>query len=145
MKPAVVVVEEGAALRARLSQALGGRNLMVVSNAEAARALEEFGGESEDTLDRVAQFLEAEGRFSVVLLAASTAAEDRGSSRSMGLGSLDREASTTPATASLGRVEWEYIQRVLRECGGNISQAARLLGINRRSLQRKLAKYPPVR
>lgn len=46
---------------------------------------------------------------------------------------------------SLDRVEWEHIQRVLAECGGNISQAARLLGIDRRSLQRKLAKFPPYR
>ena len=44
---------------------------------------------------------------------------------------------------SLARVEWEHIQRILTDCGGNISQAARLLGIHRRSLQRKLLKYPP--
>jgi len=31
---------------------------------------------------------------------------------------------------------------VLADCDGNISQAARLLGIHRRSLQRKLSKYP---
>jgi len=43
---------------------------------------------------------------------------------------------------SLARVEWEHIQRVLADCGGNISQAARLLGVHRRSLQRKLSKYP---
>lgn len=43
---------------------------------------------------------------------------------------------------SLARVEWEHINRVLAECGGNISRAARLLGLQRRSLQRKLAKYP---
>ncbi|MCC6235601.1 MAG: response regulator [Verrucomicrobiales bacterium] len=46
---------------------------------------------------------------------------------------------------SLDRVEWEHIQRVLADCGGNVSQAARRLGIDRRSLQRKLAKYPPSR
>ena len=44
---------------------------------------------------------------------------------------------------SLARVEWEHIQRVLTDCGGNVSQAAKLLGIHRRSLQRKLSKYPP--
>jgi len=44
---------------------------------------------------------------------------------------------------SLDRVEWEHMQRVLRDCGGNISAAARMLGIERRSLQRKLQKYPP--
>ena len=36
-------------------------------------------------------------------------------------------------------------QRVISDCDGNISQAARLLGIHRRSLQRKLGKYPPPR
>ena len=43
---------------------------------------------------------------------------------------------------SLARIEWEHIQRVLSDCGGNVSQAARLLGVHRRSLQRKLGKYP---
>ncbi len=44
---------------------------------------------------------------------------------------------------SLARVEWEHIQRVLADCDDNISKAAKLLGIHRRSLQRKLSKYPP--
>jgi two-component system response regulator RegA len=43
---------------------------------------------------------------------------------------------------SLARVEWEHIQRVLADCGGNVSKAARALGIHRRSLQRKLSKHP---
>jgi two-component system response regulator RegA len=46
---------------------------------------------------------------------------------------------------SLARVEWEHIQRILADCGGNVSQAARVLGIHRRSLQRKLAKRPVPR
>lgn len=46
---------------------------------------------------------------------------------------------------SLARLEWEHINRVLTDCGGNISEAARRLGIHRRSLQRKLQKYPPQR
>lgn len=44
---------------------------------------------------------------------------------------------------SLAMVEWEYMQRVLTDCGGNVSQAAKLLGLHRKSLQRKLSKYPP--
>lgn len=47
-----------------------------------------------------------------------------------------------PPVPSLARVEWEHIQRVLASCDGNISAAARLLGLHRRSLQRKLSKYP---
>lgn len=46
---------------------------------------------------------------------------------------------------SLARAEWEHINRVLSDCAGNISEAARRLGIHRRSLQRKLQKYPPLK
>lgn len=46
---------------------------------------------------------------------------------------------------SLARVEYEHLQRVLADCDGNISEAARRLGLHRRSLQRKLGKYPPNR
>jgi two-component system response regulator RegA len=44
---------------------------------------------------------------------------------------------------SLARAEWEHINRVLADCEGNISEAARRLKIHRRSLQRKLQKRPP--
>lgn len=43
---------------------------------------------------------------------------------------------------SVYRVEWEHIHRVLAEQNGNISESARLLGIHRRTLQRKLSKHP---
>ena len=58
--------------------------------------------------------------------------------------STDPKASTDGYRApSLARAEWEHIQRVLSDCGGNVSEAARRLGIHRRSLQRKLQKYAP--
>ena len=44
---------------------------------------------------------------------------------------------------SLERLEWEHIQRVLQDHGGNITRSAEALGLHRRSLQRKLGKYPP--
>lgn len=44
---------------------------------------------------------------------------------------------------SLDRVEWEYLQRVLADCQGNVSEAARRLRMHRRSLQRKLSRLPP--
>lgn len=47
-----------------------------------------------------------------------------------------------PALTPLGRLEWEHIHRALTETHGNVSAAARLLGMHRRSLQRKLAKHP---
>lgn len=43
---------------------------------------------------------------------------------------------------SLERVEWEHIQRVLHDCGGNVTKAAAALGIHRRTLQRKLSYRP---
>ncbi len=45
-------------------------------------------------------------------------------------------------TPSLARVEWEHMNRVLTDCGGNVSEAARALNMHRRSLQRKLARRP---
>jgi two-component system response regulator RegA len=54
----------------------------------------------------------------------------------------DAHVTTSFEVPSLARAEWEHINRVLVDCGGNISHAARLLRIQRRSLQRKLAKYP---
>lgn len=72
------------------------------------------------------------------------------------IASFDRDKSETgeepsiaedeaPETPSLARVEWEHIQRVLTDCDGNITKASERLGIHRRSLQRKLAKYPTRR
>jgi two-component system response regulator RegA len=46
---------------------------------------------------------------------------------------------------SLRRLQWEHIQRVLDEHDGNISAAARTLGMHRRTLQRKLGKKPVPR
>lgn len=68
------------------------------------------------------------------------AAFGRGEARDGGEASLE-----TAATPSLARVEWEHIQRVLTDCDGNITKASERLGIHRRSLQRKLAKYPTSR
>jgi two-component system response regulator RegA len=64
------------------------------------------------------------------------------------LAALQGKSSASPRpsandTPSLARLEWEHIQRVLHDCGGNISHAAEALGIDRRTLQRKLVKMPP--
>lgn len=47
-----------------------------------------------------------------------------------------------PRVSSLRTQEWETIQRVLAETEFNISEAARRLGMHRRTLARKLAKQP---
>lgn len=46
-----------------------------------------------------------------------------------------------PMTAD--RARWEHIHRVLEFCDHNISEAARRLGLHRRTLQRILAKRAP--
>ena len=48
-------------------------------------------------------------------------------------------------TPTLARAEWEHIMRVLADCNGNVSMAARRLGIYRSSLQRRLRKFAPRR
>jgi two-component system, response regulator RegA len=52
------------------------------------------------------------------------------------------ESLELPAPMSPRRLEWEHLQRVLAEQGGNVSATARALKMHRRTLQRKLAKRP---
>ena len=56
---------------------------------------------------------------------------------------IDSDAPIPEKFQSLDRHEREYIEYVLHECDGNISQAARRLGLHRQSLQRKLRKFTP--
>lgn len=55
-------------------------------------------------------------------------------------GNPNTTVSETPL--SVDRVEWEHIQKILKENNGNISATARCLGMHRRTLQRKLQKRP---
>lgn len=59
------------------------------------------------------------------------------------LGDTPVASDTNFQPQSLAEAEWEHIHRVLAECGGNISKAAQLLDIPRRTLQRKLKKLAP--
>lgn len=54
----------------------------------------------------------------------------------------DTGATVSANPPSVERLEWEHLQKVLLECGGNISATARALGMHRRTLQRKLQKRP---
>ncbi len=57
-----------------------------------------------------------------------------------------QKSSTEPDltdTPTLARAEWEHMMRVLEDCNGNVSAAARRLGIFRSSLQRRLRKMAP--
>lgn len=63
----------------------------------------------------------------------------------LGRGRSSRASDPADHPPSLERVEWEYLQRVLADCEGNVSEAARRLRMHRRTLQRKIAKNPPAR
>lgn len=59
-----------------------------------------------------------------------------------GLAEEPEEVEVPDAMTPISRLQWEHIQQALHETGGNVSAAARLLGMHRRSLQRKLTKRP---
>ncbi len=52
---------------------------------------------------------------------------------------VERPIAGTPSETALRDAETELILRTLRECGGNVSQAARRLGIHRSTIHRRLA------
>lgn len=54
----------------------------------------------------------------------------------------DESAAVEEKPLSVNRLEWEHVNRVLRENNGNVSATARALGIYRRTPQRKLNKHP---
>jgi two-component system response regulator RegA len=54
----------------------------------------------------------------------------------------DAAMQVSPRPLSVDRLEWEHIQKVLSEHGGNVSATARALNMHRRTLQRKLTKRP---
>ena len=54
----------------------------------------------------------------------------------------DPRVALSDTPLSVQRLEWEHINRVLMEQNGNVSAAARVLGMHRRTLQRKLNKRP---
>ena len=171
--PTLLVVEDDELLRERLVRAFADRGFLAqgaASVAEAQRLAEEapeyavvdlrIGDES--GLEVIRALLAKDAATRVVMLTGygsiATAVE------AMRLGAvhyltkpadadeivsalLRGTADAPPAPAgeplSLARAEWEHINHVLVSVSGNISEAARRLGLHRRSLQRKLAKYPP--
>ena len=58
---------------------------------------------------------------------------------------LEQEAGDDGAieTPTLERVQWEHVHRVLADCDGNISLAAKRLGVYRSTMQRWLRKHAP--
>ncbi len=63
------------------------------------------------------------------------------------LGKQEKNPDIPPAAEpmSVRRAAWEHVHRVVQEADGNISEAARRLGMHRRTVQRILNKRPPAR
>ena len=61
--------------------------------------------------------------------------------REVGAPSPDRTGGGDPGLVSLEEVEKRHIRRVLEACGGNKTQAAKLLGISRLTLRSKVSGY----
>jgi len=173
--PSILLVDDDEVLRERLAQAIRARGYEVRTAGSAEEALREVARESPEMavldlkmpgmsgLDLLKELRTQDPSTRVLMLTGygsiATAVQ---AVREGAVGYLPKPAdadeilaalagkdTTAPAkpgeTPSLARAEWEHIQRVLTDCGGNISEAARRLGIHRRSLQRKLHKYPPAR
>ncbi|MDP2562612.1 response regulator transcription factor [Psychrobium sp. 1_MG-2023] len=73
--------------------------------------------------------------ISITLILASLTGDSTGTAASS-----DLEIAEKPMSPA--RLEWEHLQKTLKECGGNVSKTARVLGLHRRTLQRKLDKKP---
>ena len=170
----ILFLEDDASFRSRLERALGkrGHEVMAVSScSEAQRALQaetvthallDLRVNGESGMDLIPRLLQHNSSIRIVVLTGFGSIASAVEAVQLGA----RDYLTKPADTdqveralfgeephedysdevpTLGKVEWEHIHRVMAETGGNISAAARLLGIDRRSLQRKLKKYPPAR
>jgi two-component system response regulator RegA len=174
-RPLLLIVEDDDALRERLARAFDTRGFEVetaasVADAEAALAREtpEFvvldlriAGAS--GLELIPKLIHADPATRIVVLtgygsiATAVEAVRRGATHYLTkpadaddilaalTGEPKGDAVVPLRPMSLDQVEWEHINRVLLECDDNVSEAARVLGLHRRSLQRKLSKYPSSR
>lgn len=102
------------------------RILLVTGYASIATAVEAIKLGADDYLPKPA---------TVPMILRALGEEDEGPADD---GDLEPPDAMTP----ISRLQWEHIQQAMHETGGNVSAAARLLGMHRRSLQRKLAKRP---
>ncbi len=168
----MLVVVDARSFRERLVSALEARDIeawgagspeeakQVALRSEPSRAVVDLRMPGGSGLDLVSDLLEMEPQMEIVVLtgygsiATALEATRRGAldylmkpaDADQILGAFEksgRKPAVKGTVPSLARVEWEHIQRILTDCGGNISQTARVLKIHRRSLQRKLSKYPP--
>jgi two-component system, response regulator RegA len=173
--PSILLVDDDEVLRERLAQAMRARGYEVRTAGNGEEALREIQKDSPEMavldlrmpgmsgLELLKELKEQDPATRVLMLTGygsiATAVE---AVRQGAVGYLPKPADADEIiaalhgtqtekkqpgaeTPSLARAEWEHIQRVLADTNNNISEAARRLGIHRRSLQRKLHKYPPAR
>ncbi|MFZ5475280.1 MAG: response regulator transcription factor [Myxococcota bacterium] len=166
----VLVVEDDAGFREALGRTLRGAGFRVVLTAGLAEAVGACAAQLPD-LALVDLRLDDGDGVAVVRMLASAAPACRcvmlsghgtiaAAVEAMRAGAVDfrtkplagaeivqalRDALDPLPVESLGTVERAHILGVLQACGGNISEAARRLGLHRRTLQRKLQKLPPAR
>jgi len=117
----------------------------------------------EVTLQLIPQFLAMQPQLKILMLTGYASIATAVEAIKLGaLNYLPKPADTDEILKALGIIEstteinltaqsldwrghqWEQLQRTLTECEGNLSQAARILGMHRRTLQRKLKKRPRV-
>ncbi len=53
------------------------------------------------------------------------------------------QAGVPDVPLSADRIKWEHIHRIYEQCGRNVSETARRLGMHRRTLQRIMTKRAP--
>jgi two-component system response regulator RegA len=171
-KPTLLLVDDDDAFRAALGAALGRRGFAVTLAPGPAEALHAAGAQvfehalvdvrmpGGSGIDLVAALRRLdEGTRVVVLTGYGTIANAVEAMRAGAVDYLTKpvDAETceralrglrpggTEDLPSLERVEYEYLQRVLADCSGNVSEAARRLRMHRKSLQRKIGRHPPSR
>jgi two-component system, response regulator RegA len=171
--PSVLLVDDDSVFRERLARALRSRGYEVWTAGSGAEALELARRESPERavvdlrmegmggLAVVAELKRIDPATEVVVLtgygsiATAVEATKLGATNFLPkpsdaddvlrafAGPVVDDTGTAPEAPTLARAEWEHINRVLADSSGNISEAARRLGIHRRSLQRKLQRFAP--
>jgi two-component system response regulator RegA len=169
----LLLVDDDETFRTRLARALGARGLDVTTASDAVFGLNEARRVPPDYavvdlkmpgpsgLELVRELMALAPAIRVVVLtgygsiASAVEALHRGAHHYLSkpadadeiIAALEGDAPAAgPApTPTLARAEWEHLSRILADCGGNVSEAARRLGITRRTLQLKLKKDPPRR
>lgn len=134
-------------LALHLLERVGGRARSLSPDAEKALVSYEWPGNVRELLNvlrRAALFAEGDaidGDLVRRMIAASVFGHSESVAERDAPSSRISEAPDRPSGSSLAEVERAHIEQVLRRMEGNVTRAATALGIDRRTLQRKLRAY----